>query len=313
MNLWYTEALICIMATILITGGSGLIGTALTAALMKAGHTVRHLSRTPGERRGVRAFAWDVRNGTVDPAALQGVDHIVHLAGAGIADKRWTTERVNELIDSRAASIRLLWMAAQRGQCTPKSLVSAAGMNFYGAVTSDRIHVETDAPGQDTIGRISREWETAVDEWRPVCRVVKLRTPIVLSSTGGALAKLALPVRFGLGAALGSGRQWMTWVHIDDLAAAYVQAITQPDMSGAYNVSAPDQVSNSMFMETVAKVLGRPSFLPAVPAFALRLALGEPSTLLLEGSRASSDRLTATGFRFSHPDLSEALKDLLRS
>ncbi len=300
------------MATILITGGSGLIGTALTSALVKSGHTVRHLSRTPGERRGVRAYAWDIPNGYVDPAALKNVDHVVHLAGAGIADKRWTTERVKELIDSRAGSITLLMNAMTQAGQTPKSLVSAAGMNYYGATTTDRIHVESDAPGQDTIGRISREWEAAVDAWQGTCRVVKLRTPIVLSPTGGALAKLALPVRFGLGAALGTGRQWMTWVHIDDLVAAYLHAISTANMSGAYNICAPDQMSNADFMRTVARVLGKPFFLPAVPSFALKLALGDLASLLLEGSRASSDRLVSTGFRYAHPVLEDALKDLLR-
>ena len=299
------------MTTILITGGSGLIGTALTAALQGEGHTVRHLSRTPGERNGVRAFAWDIPKRFVDPAALEGVDHIVHLAGAGIADKRWTTERVKELIDSRAASISVLRHAMEQAGHSPKSLVSAAGMNYYGARTTEHIQVEGDPAGQDTIGHISSEWEAAVDAWQDTCRVVKLRTPIVLSPTGGALAKLSLPVRFGMGAALGSGRQWMTWVHINDLVAAYQHALSTESMNGAYNICAPDQVSNDDFMRTVAKVLGRPYFLPAVPSFALRLALGDLASLLLEGSRASSDRLMSTGFRYAHPGLEDSLRDLL--
>lgn len=298
------------MAIILITGGSGLIGTALTASLRHDGHEVRHLSRTQGERDGVMAYRWDVPHGFVDPAALRGVDHIVHLAGAGIADKRWTKRRVQELIDSRALSARLLLETAIRAGCGPKSFISAAGINFYGTVTSPHVFTEADPFGTDTMARICREWEAAADEWAALCRVVKLRTPFVLARTG-PLERLAAPVRWGLGAPLGSGRQWMPWVHMDDLVRAYRQAMDDPRMSGAYNVNTGNEVTNVALMRTVAEVLHKPFFLPAVPAFALRLLLGELSVALLEGSRASNRRLLATGFRFEHAGLREALEHVL--
>ncbi|MBL7981597.1 MAG: TIGR01777 family oxidoreductase [Flavobacteriales bacterium] len=301
------------MAKVLITGGTGLIGTALTMALERAGHHVQLLSRAAANKGGnVKRFRWSVQQGTMDPAAWQGVDHVVHLAGAGIADKRWSTTRVNELVDSRAASARLLLRSAKEHGVQLKSFVSASGINYYGAVTSDHVNVETDAPGTDTIGRISREWEAAVDEWATNCRVVKLRTPIVLSRTGGALAKLAAPVRFGLGAALGSGNQWMPWVHLDDLVSAYMAALFDDRYNGVYNVNSGNDVTNAAFMRTTARVLHRPYILPAVPGFVLKLALGELSSILLEGSRASNARLLATGFRFKHPELEAALQDLLR-
>ena len=186
---------------------------------------MRHLSRTPGEHDGVKAFAWNIEKGTLDEHALEGVEHIVHLAGAGIADKRWTDARVKVLIDSRCASARLLLEKAKLNGTAIKSFVSAAGINYYGAETSDHLYVETDAPGTDTIARISVAWEKAVDEWAAYCRVVKLRTPIVLSSTGGALQKLTAPVRWGVGSPLGSGEQWVPWVHITDLVKVYQQAI----------------------------------------------------------------------------------------
>lgn len=306
-------ALLCTMAKVLITGGTGLIGTALIQALENAGHQVHLLSRTASNAGGnVKRFRWSVQQGTMDPAAWQGVEHVVHLAGAGIADKRWSTARVQELIDSRAASALLLLRSAKEHGVELKSFVSAAGINYYGAITSDHVFVETDAPGTDTIGRISRDWEAAVDVWSSVCRVVKLRTPIVLSPTGGALAKLAAPVRFGLGAALGSGRQWMPWVHLDDLVRIYIEALFDDRFNGAYNVNSGNDVTNAAFMRTIARVLHRPYVLPAVPSFVLKVALGGLSSILLEGSRASNERLLATGYRFEHPELEAALSDLLR-
>lgn len=287
-----------------------MIGTALTATLSKAGHTVRHLSRTAGERDGVKAYAWNIENGTLDERALEGVEHVVHLAGAGIADKRWTDARVKVLIDSRCASARLLLEKVKLNGTRIKSFVSAAGINYYGAETSDHFYVETDAPGTDTIAKISVAWEQAVDEWASYCRVVKLRTPIVLSPTGGALQKLTAPVRWGLGSPLGSGEQWVSWVHISDLVKIYQQALFQEDMHGAYNVNTGNDVTNADLMRTIAQVLHKPYFLPPVPAFPLKIILGELSSVLLEGSRASSARLKETNFAFEFPRVKEALIDL---
>lgn len=299
------------MSILLITGGSGLIGTALTKALLAQGHTVRHLGRSKRSTGAVQTHVWDIHAGTIDHSALEGVDHIIHLAGAGIADKRWTEARVKELIASRAASAELLLKAARSTGNLPRSFISAAGINYYGAVTSAQVFTELDPPGTDTIARISVDWERAVDAWSAHGRVVKLRTPVVLSATGGALAKLALPVRFGLGSPLGKGTQWMPWVHIDDLVRIYQHAITNEAMRDAYNVCAADQVTNALFMRTLSEVMHRPYFLPAVPEFALRLALGELSRILLEGSRTSDLRLRNTGFTYTHDTLRGALEDLL--
>lgn len=299
------------MATILITGGSGLIGQALTHALLRNGHQVRHLGRSIREVPSVASYKWDVRAGTIDSASVIGVDHIVHLAGAGIADARWTKDRVQELVDSRAASARLLQRAVREHGQVPKSFVSAAGINYYGATTSDRTYVENDAAGGDTIGMISRKWEEAVDEWATITRVVKLRTPIVLSAEGGALSKLAMPFRWGLGAALGSGKQWMPWVHIDDLVRAYENALFNDRMTGAYNVNASGTVNNKVFTKALARSLGRKAFLPNVPGFVLRMSFGEMAHLLLAGSRASNEKLLTTGFEFRFNDLDAALDDLL--
>ena len=300
------------MATVLITGGSGLIGSALTSALLDQDHEVRHLTRAHKRVGPIRTFLWDLEKGTMDREALSGVDHIVHLAGAGIADKRWTAVRVNELIASRTESARLLLRTAQEQQVQVKSFTSAAGINYYGAVTAEHIFSENDVAATDTIGTISRKLEEAVDEWTSHTRVVKLRTPVVLSPKGGALAKLAAPVRWGLGAALGNGDQWMPWVHVDDLVRIYGGAILNERFAGAYNVNTGADVTNEEFMRTAAKVLGRPYFLPNVPGFLLKAALGELSSVLLKGSRASNKKLLDTGFTFRHPLLEGALRDLLK-
>lgn len=299
------------MSTILITGGSGLIGSALTKALERDGHEVRWLSRAAGERNGVMAFAWDVERGTVDPEALRGVDHIIHLAGAGIADQRWTAARKQELERSRVESAHVLLRAVKANSTAPKTFISSAGINYYGADTTEQVFTENDASGEGYIAQLSRLWEEAADAWSSTCRVVKLRTPLVLSHKGGGLAKLALPARFGLGAPLGSGRQWMPWVHLDDLVRAYRHAIANEAMHGAYNVCAGDQRSNRDFTKAVSKALGRPAFLPAVPGFLLKLALGELSSILLGGSRASNAKLLATGFTFRYDALDAALMDCL--
>jgi uncharacterized protein (TIGR01777 family) len=299
------------MSTILITGGSGLIGTALTRTLLDTGHTVRHLSRTASFHNGVEAYAWNIERGTMDERALEHVEHIVHLAGAGIADKRWTDARVKTLIDSRSVSARLLLDRVRSNNTAIKSFVSAAGINYYGAGTTDHIHTETDPPGMDTIARISIAWEEAVDEWASYCRVVKLRTPIVLAPNGGALQKLAELVRWGIGSPLGTGAQWVPWIHMNDLVRIYEQALFREHMDGAYNVNTGNDVTNADLMRTIAQVLRKAYFLPNVPGLFLKLYLGELSSVLLEGSRASNTRLMETKFMFEFPTLKEALIDLL--
>ena len=299
------------MATILITGGSGLIGRALSHALQHAGHSVRWLSRAAGTADGVRRYTWDIERGNVDTEALDGVDHIIHLSGAGIADKRWTGARMRELHASRGGAARLLLNVAKKNGVRPNSFISASGIGYYGAITSDQVFVETDAAGTDAIARLTKDWEDAADEWSSTCRVVKLRTPMVLARDGGALKRLSVPFRIGLGAALGTGKQWMPWVHIADLVAAYAHAVSDDRMHGAYNVVAAEQPTNTDFMRAVAKALNRPFFLPNIPAFALRLALGEMSAILLEGSRARNTRLLSAGMTFRFGSLQSALADTL--
>lgn len=300
------------MPTTLITGGSGLIGSALTKALIAQGHTVRHLSRTPGERKGVMAYAWDPARGTMDRSALEGVDHIVHLAGENIIAKRWSPERLRVCEESRTESARLVLRTAREMGVRPQSFVSASGVGYYGAITSDRVFTEEDPNATDTIGKLTRVWEDAVDEWGSVCRVVKLRTPIVLAGEGGALPRFVKLARWYILAPLASGRQWMPWVHIDDLVRAYSNALTDANWQGAYNVVAPEHHTNQSFLQAVARAEHRPLFPVAVPGFVLKVGMGQMASLLTEGSRVESARLGGHDFRFQWRELSSALRELAR-
>ena len=300
------------MPTVLITGGSGLVGGHLTKLLLGEGFAVRHLSRSAKPDAPVPTFAWNIAKGFIDHRALENVDHIIHLSGAGIADKRWTKEWMRELYSSRVDAAALLQCETEKTGAWPKSFISAGGINYYGTLTSDRIFTEEDPPANDTLGKLCQAWEAAADAWAPACRVVKMRTSVVLAREGGAFPKLAAPVRRGIAAPLGSGKQWMPWVHIGDLVRAYLHAIQDTDMHGAYNVAAPGEVRNRDFTRKLAHALDRPFFLPAVPRLVLRLMLGEPSSMVLEGSRVSGAKLMARGYEFRHPALTAVLRDLLQ-
>ncbi len=299
------------MSTILITGGSGLIGSALTAHLRQGGHEVRWLGRAVAGSDGVAGFAWHPRLGAPDEA-VRDVEHVVHLAGAPIADKRWSKDRVRELTTSRTAGPEALWQAAQRTGWRPRSFVSASGSGWYGAGRWNTPLAEEAPSGKDVIAGITTAWEAAADRWSPHARVVKLRTPIVLARTGGALPRLVRLARLGLAATLGDGRQVMTWVHLNDLVSAYSAALFNTDLRGAYNVAAPEQPDSRTFIRTLTHVLHRPFVMPAVPGIALRVALGGIADVLLGGGPMRTERLEATGWRCAHPGLEAALRDLLR-
>ena len=299
------------MATVLITGASGLIGTALSQRLNADGHVVHRLGRSP-EPDDPRSFGWDIRAGSIDDRCLDGVTHVVHLAGAGIADERWSPSRVQELIDSRTDSARLLLRTAIDRSSSLEAFVSAAGIGYYGAITSEHRFVEEDPPAGDTIARISAEWERAADEWNTLTRVVKLRTPMVLAHDGGALDRLLPVVRTGIASALGNGRQWVPWIHLEDLVEAYLAALFNRNMRGAYNTCANEDITNDDLMRTLALVMNKPYFMPRVPGFVLRVLFGELASILLKGSRASNERLARTGFEIKHQELGPAFRDLLR-
>jgi len=292
-----------------ITGANGLIGSALGPFLTTDGHAlVRLVRRSP---RGADEARWDPAAGTVDPAALRGVDAVVHLAGESIAEGRWSESRKARLRESRLGPTRLLCEALAGLQPRPRVLVSASAIGYYGDHGSEVVTETTPAAG-GFLGRLAAEWEEATEPARRAgIRVVNLRTGIVLSPEGGALGKMLLPFKAGLGGVLGSGTQYMSWIAIDDLVGAIQHVLLTPSLAGPVNAVAPSPVTNRTFTKTLGRVLHRPT-LAAVPAFALRLAFGEMAdAALLSSTRVAPERLLATGYRFRFPELEGALRHLL--
>jgi uncharacterized protein (TIGR01777 family) len=299
---------------ILLTGGTGLIGRKLTDLLLSKGYQVNHLSRTPGTNPEVNTFLWDVNKGQIDEQCIAGVDTIVHLAGANVGDGRWTEKRKKEIIESRTKSIGLIYkLLKAKPQHTVKSVISASGISFYGD-RADNLLTETSAPGTDFLANVSLQWEHAVDAGESLgLRLAKFRTGIVLDANGGALPVIARPIKLGLGAALGNGKQWVSWIHLQDAIDMYLYAIENENIAGDYNMIAPHPVTNKQLTAAIAKELHRPLWLPKVPGFALDLALGEMAGMVLSSQKASAQKIEDAGFKFKYPTLIWALKDIYKS
>jgi uncharacterized protein len=301
------------VAKILITGASGLIGKRLTEILSAEGHEISHLGRSGKSTGAVRTFQWDVGKRFIEEGALTNVDIIVHLAGAGIADKPWTKERKREILESRTLSTRLLMQELKRGNHQVNTFVSASAIGYYGFEDEATLLTEEAPPGNDYLAQVVRKWEVEVDHISTLgLRVVKIRTGIVLSAAGGALVEMAKPIRLNVGAPLGTGQQNLSWIHIDDLCLLFRKAIEDPSFSGAYNGVGPYPVTNSEFTKAIAKTLGKPLILPKVPGFVLKLLLGEMADLVLRGSRVSSEKIVSKGFQFKFATVESALSDLLK-
>jgi uncharacterized protein len=298
---------------ILITGGNGLIGKPLTEKLLSQGHAVSHLSRKKKDIPGVKVYEWNVDDGTIDEKCLEGIDTIIHLAGEGIAEKPWTRKRKHDLVESRTASIRLIYDLARRLNKRIGQVISASGVGYYGDRESEELP-ETSRAGDDFMGKCCVEWENAADEGESLgATVVKLRTGVVLARAGGALATMEKPVKLGLGSPLGSGKQWMPWIHVDDMVAIYLYFLDRPELEGAYNAAAPETVTNADFTRQLAQALHRP-FLPiGVPEVLLRILLGEMKAVILNSTKTSQSKLLQSGYTFSYPELPAALRSIYES
>lgn len=302
------------MNKVLITGASGLVGSALTKYLLDNNFEVVHLSRSKKSNSPVPIFVWDIKSEYLEEGALENVNHIVHLAGAGIADQRWTEKRKQEIIDSRTKSAELLFNGIRKLYHKPDTFISASAIGYYGAITSDKIFVEEDKPAEDFQGKVCKLWEESADLFSGLgIRTVKLRLGVVLSKKGGALKKMILPSKFGFGSALGSGNQFLPWVHIKDVVNIISKSISDTKMLGPYNVVAPYYCNYNEFSKTLAQVLHKPYFMPNVPSILLKLAFGEMSAIVLEGSRISSEKLINSGYKFQFTNLETALKDLINT
>jgi uncharacterized protein len=297
---------------ILVTGATGLIGSRLLPMFRERGHDVAHIGRQKTETEHA-GFIWDIQKHYLDPRALENVDTIIHLAGAGIADKPWTEARKREILESRTHSTRLLFQELKKRNHQVKTFVAASAIGYYGFESGERMLTETDPPGNDFLADVVRKWEAEVDQIETLgVRVVKVRIGIVLSNDGGALKEMAKPVRFSVGAPLGKGTQGISWIHIDDLCRIFVHVVENSELTGAFNGAGPYPVTNRELTEAIAKTLGKRILLPPVPAFVMRLLLGEMADLVLKGSRVSSQKIQDTGFRFQFNTLESALSDLLK-
>ena len=295
---------------VLITGGSGLVGMKLTKTLLDTGIEVTHLTRQRNSKAGVKTYIWNYKKNFLEEGALNGVTHIVHLAGAGIADKPWTMARKREIVRSRVLTSRLLLDKVKEQNVPLQKFISASGIGYYGAATTEEILTETSARGEDFVAECCAQWERQSLKFDDISKVVILRTGIVLAKEEAALGKMESSIKKGLGAPLGTGHQYMPWIHLRDLVNIYTEAILLENLSGIYNAVSTEHVTNELFMHTVAKAMNKKIRLPRVPAFMMKLIFGEMSEILLNGTRISNEKLLNTGFKFEFNELDAALTDI---
>jgi hypothetical protein len=295
---------------ILLTGGTGLIGKHLINLLLDQGYMVSDLSRSKGKDARVKTFLWDVPKGKIDEACIDGVDVIVHLAGANVAGKRWTASRKKEILDSRTKSIGLIYDLLKRKKHNVHAVVSASATGYYGD-RGDELLTENSSLGNGFLAEVSKEWEAAVDKGADLgLRIVKFRTGVVLDKKDGALPQLTAPVKWGVGSPLGNGQQWVPWIHWHDVVKLYLYAIMNTKLYGIYNIVAPNPITNKQLVKAVAKQLHRPLWMPNVPAFMIKLLVGEMSTMVLASTRASAQTILEHDFEFSFPTIEDALKEI---
>ncbi|MES2330222.1 MAG: TIGR01777 family oxidoreductase [Bacteroidota bacterium] len=308
------------MPTVLITGGTGLVGTRLTKMLTEKGYLVIILTRDASEVKhtlpAVSYANWDIHKQTIDRDAITKADHVIHLAGAGVADKRWSDKRKQEIVNSRTQSSALIVKALKEIPNNIKTVVSASAIGWYGADTpvSKQNGFAEDARADTAfLGETCRLWEESIQPVEQLGkRLVKLRTGIVLSNDGGALTEFKKPLKAFVAAILGDGKQVISWIHVDDLCRIYIASIEKESMVGVYNAVAPDPVTNKELTLSLAKKIHGKFFIPIhIPSFALKIALGEMSIEVLKSATVSSQKMQSTGFVFSYPTIEEAFAELI--
>ena len=300
--------------TVLITGATGLVGQELVNLLLQNGYTVHYLSTSKSKlvsQNNYKGFYWNPVKAEIDTNALTGVDVIIHLAGASVA-KKWTTAYKEEIIESRVLSTRLLYQTLQKNSHQVKQIISASAIGIYPDSLTDIYH-ETDLDiDVSFLGNVVKQWENEISQFDKLQIIVsKIRIGIVLAKNGGALQEMAKPIKMGAGAAFGSGEQYQSWIHVQDLAAIF-QFVMENELPGVYNGVAPYPVTNSELTKAIAKTLGKPLFLPNIPKFVMKLILGEMHQILFSSQHVSCRKLLDENFQFKFASLDKALNDLLK-
>ena len=295
---------------VLITGGSGLVGSALTKKLMNENINVVHLTRNKSSKHDVKNYEWDWRKNEIDDKCFNDVTDIVHLAGANIAEKPWTLKRKKEIVKSRVLTARLIKSRLTKLNHPINSFISASGVGYYGAITNSKIYKENDNSYKDFISDCCVQWENAVNQFNTTTRTVILRLGIVLDKNEGALAKMSSTIKNRIGSPLGSGNQYMPWIHLDDAVDMFFYSLTNPKTNGTFNAVASEHINNDFFTQKLAKQLNKKIWLPNVPSFAIKLIYGELANIILEGIRVDNQKIINNGFTFKFNTLKEALKDI---
>jgi uncharacterized protein (TIGR01777 family) len=295
---------------VLISGGSGLLGREITKQLIDGGHQVAWLSRSPRKEGKIERFEWDPDTGKLDPAAISFADAIINLAGASIA-KPWTPHYKNEILRSRIDGTRLLHEAVSKSGKKLEAFISASASGYY-PNDPEKVFTEQEAPGSDFLSLVCQKWEQEAMRFEDIgIRTVRLRIGIVLDPKEGALSKIAQPIKLGFGAPLGNGQQWMPWIHRNDLAGIFIHCLLSKLIpSGVYNACGPQPATNEELTQKTAQVLKRPLWLPPIPAFVLKLILGEMAATALSSNRCSAQKIVDAGYQFKYPQLEDALREL---
>jgi uncharacterized protein (TIGR01777 family) len=289
---------------VLITGGTGLVGQLLQKKLVNRNFTVQILTRTP---KNDHEFAWDITKNYIDERVFKNVNYIIHLAGAGIADKKWTVKRKQEIIDSRTKSTKLLLDKVQELKIPLRGFISASAIGYYGAITSEKVFTETDIPANDFLGNVCKLWEESVLEFNQIAIPTTIfRLGIVLSKNGGALEKMKTPII----SPIASGKQYLPWIHIEDLTDMFIFAV-ENNLVGIFNAVAPEEQTSFSFSKLLAKKIKRPFIPIGIPIFILKHLFGELSIILTTGSRISSKKIKDAGFKFSYKNLKKSLDNLI--